>query len=230
MSARWIVEEEYIEWPGTEIGQGICFARETRLVNQRGEVVVRRLASHGSTWEAWLVLRDYRCISYRETDAFSDGQEASLSPALRSSLVSNHALFIYDWDFQLLTPSTAIKWRQKRREQVSTYRAFGLYQANYMTVSSYQSESAPQAHVLEWRVYSVSEYLGGYPVYRELLLDNRPVRRHKLLYRRPISDQAASVWMRVPRDIRIRPNSVDWVLLFAGYRVFQFDDMGKKAL
>lgn len=223
MINRWFIEEEIIE--GAESDQGYSHARETRLVNPRGEVLARRLAYHGAIWEDCLVLHKDQCVAYREGGPTppTTGLAVRLTSATKEYLASNLTMFLYKWDFDIMHLWHA-EWQQQERLRLPTYKSYGLYAANYVVVSTYQVKAVADIHKVEWRVYLTAEPLGGFPVYRELLLDNRLYRRHWLLYRRLLSQTGRELFA-IPRGIKLRfTTSIEEVLDFAEYQLIRISE------
>jgi hypothetical protein len=204
VATKWFVEEELIEW----LSADYLRARETRLISPKGEVVARRLASQAAVWESCLVLQNNRCIAYRDQDAEPlVGATCVVPRDLKIS--SNLSLFLYKWDFDL---QFLDEWKLVDETRSPHFEQWGLFSANWLTTSIYQAKAQfrkPRSVV--WKVYQVSEPLGGYPILRELIVDHQLYRRHRLLYRRSASRHTREHF-QLPRGIRLKPTSISDLL------------------
>lgn len=218
MRNGWVIEEEIIEWVGSERS----FARETLLINPQGTIVARRLANTITRTEICLFVHGDRCFRWHSSDP-RQVVYARLSAEVQSSLMGRFVLY-HGLDRSLIFLGQRARWKLLKDANHREYPSI----TEPASVRKYQLDPPfGKARTVEWRLFS------PFPpqptgVIAELWVDNDLYRRHLLLQSREATMQEVEMF-KVPRGASPRPVAVEAVMFFpiGGYEVVVPEEMGK---
>lgn len=215
MRNGWTIEEEIIEWVGSERS----FARETRLINPQGAIVARRLANTTTRTELCLFVQNDQCFRWHSTDP-KQVVYARLPAEVQSRLMERFVLY-HGLDRSLIFLGQRARW-------ILLECARSLeppYLIEPISVEKYRLEPPfGQMVSVEWRLFpSVPPQPTG--SIAELRVDDRLYRRHLLLLSRQASANEVELF-KVPRGASLRPVPVEAVTFFpiGGYEIVVPED------